>query len=70
MALAPSVGNCRPWRVILVMVPALRGALRDRLLASNMAAAASYEGTTRDDYLRFKLAGLDEANALLNWPVR
>lgn len=61
MAMAPSVGNARPWRVIRIMDPALRTAIRADFLRCNADAAAIYDGDRRDAYLRLKLAGLDEA---------
>lgn len=61
MALAPSVGNARPWRVIRVDCPRLRGGVRTMFERENAAAARDYDAGTRDDYLSLKLAGLDRA---------
>lgn len=61
MDLAPSVGNARPWRVIRVVSPALRAAVRADFLLRNAEAARTYEGPRREEYLRLKLAGLDNA---------
>lgn len=61
MAHAPSVGNARPWRVIRVLDPTLRAAIRAEFLRCNTAAAAIYDGDRRDAYLALKLAGLDNA---------
>lgn len=58
---SPSVGNARPWRVIQVEIPGLRHAVRDSFHAANAAAAASYDDAARAEYLKLKLAGLDEA---------
>lgn len=61
MALAPSVGNARPWRVIRVLDPAVRAAVRAEFERCNAAAATGYDGARRAAYLRLKLAGLDAA---------
>ncbi|MGE4480411.1 5,6-dimethylbenzimidazole synthase [Acidocella sp.] len=58
---APSVGNARPWRVIRVESPALRGAVRAEFTRCNQEAAASYEGEQAGAYAKLKLAGLDAA---------
>lgn len=59
--LAPSVGNARPWRVVQVRDAGLRTQVRAEFLACNAAAADSYDDAARAEYLRLKLAGLDEA---------
>jgi len=61
MVRAPSVGNARPWRVIRVRDCALRAAVRAEFCRCNDLAAATYDEKARADYLRLKLAGLDEA---------
>lgn len=61
MDLAPSVGNARPWRVLRVKDPTLRAGVRSEFARCNAAAAAQYDRTTREDYVRLKLAGLQEA---------
>ncbi len=61
MELAPSVGNCRPWRVIRVQDPHRRRQIADLFAKSNVAAAAAYPDADRDAYLALKLAGLNEA---------
>lgn len=61
MAMAPSVGNARPWRVIRVLDPGLRAAVRAEFLRCNAEAAAIYDAPRREEYLRLKLAGLDSA---------
>ena len=58
---APSVGNARPWRVIRVESPGLRGAVRAEFERCNQHAAATYEGEQAAAYARLKLAGLDAA---------
>ena len=61
MEMAPSVGNCRPWRVIRVLDPERRRQIADLFAQSNAAAAAAYADADRDAYLGLKLAGLNEA---------
>lgn len=61
LALAPSVGNSRPWRVIEVASPDLRAAILDNFEASNASAAEGYDGDRRARYAALKLAGLREA---------
>ena len=61
MELAPSVGNCRPWRVIRVQDQGRRRRITDRFAQSNAVAAAAYADADRDAYLGLKLAGLHEA---------
>ncbi len=61
MEMSPSVGNARPWRVIQVQDAVLRRAVHDSFVATNADAAATYDAAARADYLRLKLAGLDEA---------
>lgn len=61
LALAPSVGNSRPWRVVEVASPELRAAILGNHEACNARAAEAYEGERRDLYGSLKLAGLKEA---------
>ena len=61
MDMAPSVGNCRPWRVIRVQDARRRRRIADLFAQSNAAAAAAYPDAERDAYLGLKLAGLNEA---------
>lgn len=61
MALAPSVGNARPWRVIRAEDPGLRAAVRADFQRCNQAAAADYAGEQAAAYRALKLAGLDAA---------
>jgi 5,6-dimethylbenzimidazole synthase len=61
MALAPSVGNARPWRVLSVKSPEKRAAVRAIFEAENRQAAATYAGEQAQAYARLKLAGLDAA---------
>lgn len=59
--LAPSVGNCRPWRLVLVRDPARRTAITTLFEQANAQAATGYDDAVRAEYLRLKLAGLREA---------
>jgi 5,6-dimethylbenzimidazole synthase len=61
MALAPSVGNSRPWRVVRVESGDLRRRIIESHEKANQAAAARYEAERRNAYLSLKLAGLCEA---------
>lgn len=61
MALAPSVGNSRPWRVIRVADAALRAAVCAEFEACNTAAAATYAGERATQYRQLILAGLATA---------
>lgn len=56
---APSVGNCQPWRFVLVEAPERRRAVRDAFERANQAALAGYDGEKRALYARLKLEGLD-----------
>jgi 5,6-dimethylbenzimidazole synthase len=58
---APSVGNCQPWRFVLVEAPERRRAVRDSFERANRAALDSYDGDMRALYARLKLEGLDAA---------
>jgi 5,6-dimethylbenzimidazole synthase len=58
---APSVGFMQPWRFIVVRNQPLRTAVHGVFLRANRAAAATYSGDRRDQYLRLKLEGLLEA---------
>lgn len=60
-ALAPSVGNSRPWRFVSVETAALRRAIIASFHACNAAALACYEGERAALYAELKLAGLQEA---------
>lgn len=61
MALAPSVGNARPWRVIRVEDAALRAEVRAIFRRCDAEAAADYTGERAAAYRALKLAGLDRA---------
>ncbi len=59
--LAPSVGNCQPWRFVMVESPSSRQAVRRIFEACNQEALGSYAGERAALYARLKLAGLDKA---------
>ncbi|MBT5108124.1 MAG: 5,6-dimethylbenzimidazole synthase [Rhodospirillaceae bacterium] len=59
--LSPSVGNCQPWRFVLVEDPAMRAAVRDNFKRSNAEALSAYAEGRAALYARLKLAGLDDA---------
>lgn len=61
MDMAPSVGNARPWRVIRVDDPALRGALLANFDAARAAAGTAYAGDRAAAYGQLKLQGIDQA---------
>ena len=61
MALAPSVGNARPWRVIRVDDARLRQAVQALHEQANIAAQAAQAPGRRAAYRQLKLAGLDAA---------
>lgn len=61
MALAPSVGNSRPWRVVRVENRELRQRIVESHESANQVAAEQYEAEQRSAYRSLKLAGLREA---------
>ena len=61
MALAPSVGNARPWRVVQVESPALRHSAREIFRDCNARAATLYQGRRRQEYDTLKLEGMEIA---------
>lgn len=61
LALAPSVGNARPWRIIRVEDRTLRASVRETFETCNADAADSYEGEQAQLYRDLKLSGLDRA---------
>lgn len=61
MALAPSVGNARPWRVVQVESPALRQRAREVFRDCNARAATLYQGRRRQQYDALKLEGMEIA---------
>ena len=61
MALSPSVGNARPWRVMRVRDCAIRSAVRGVFETCNAEAARRYPEAQRAEYQRLKLEGLEIA---------
>lgn len=59
--LAPSVGNCQPWRFVLVADQSRRAAIRDSFATCNAAALAGYDGEQAQRYAALKLGGFDDA---------
>jgi 5,6-dimethylbenzimidazole synthase len=60
-ALAPSVGNCQPTRLVRVDDEARRAAVRANFEAANREALTAYRGERAELYARLKLAGLRNA---------
>jgi 5,6-dimethylbenzimidazole synthase len=60
-ALAPSVGNCQPTRLVRVDDETRREAVRANFEAANGQALTAYEGERAQLYASLKLAGLREA---------
>jgi 5,6-dimethylbenzimidazole synthase len=58
---APSVGNCQPWRWVIVEAPERRAAVKASFGRANAEALAGYGGEHRELYARLKLEGLDKA---------
>ncbi len=61
MALAPSVGNSRPWRVVRVQSAELRQAAQAEFRRCNADAATLYHGERLRHYDRLKLEGMETA---------
>ena len=59
--LSPSVGNCQPWRFVLVNDPEMRAAVLDNFAHFNAEALAAYSSNRAALYARLKLAGLEAA---------
>jgi 5,6-dimethylbenzimidazole synthase len=60
-ALAPSVGNCQPTRLVRVDDEARRAAVRANFETANREALTAYRGERAELYARLKLAGLRNA---------
>jgi 5,6-dimethylbenzimidazole synthase len=58
---APSVGNCQPWRFVIVDDPARREAVKASFRRANAQALGGYQGERRQRYARLRLEGLDAA---------
>jgi len=61
IAMAPSVGNSRPWRIISVESMKTREKIIENFLTSNEKASSLYKDQEKKGYLALKLAGLKEA---------
>jgi 5,6-dimethylbenzimidazole synthase len=61
VALAPSVGNCQPTRLVRVDDATRREAVRANFEAANKEALGAYKGERAQLYASLKLAGLREA---------
>lgn len=60
-ALAPSVGNSRPWRVVSVTSLAIRDQILQNHSAANLDASNDYIDGQKEQYQNLKLAGLRDA---------
>jgi len=61
MALAPSVGNSRPWRIVRISNNATKRKIMENHGKANAEASKLYENCELDEYQALKLAGLNEA---------
>jgi 5,6-dimethylbenzimidazole synthase len=59
--LAPSVGNCQPWRFVSVDKPERRNAIRANFKEANADALNDFSGEQARKYATLKLSGLDQA---------
>ncbi|BDW97678.1 oxidoreductase [Thalassospira tepidiphila] len=59
--LAPSVGNCQPWRFVKVNDPKRRKSIRDSFERANNEALNDYHGERAKLYASLKLQGMDQA---------
>lgn len=59
--LAPSVGNCQPWRFVKVNDKGRRKAIRDSFERANNEALNDYHGERAKLYASLKLQGMDQA---------
>lgn len=61
MALAPSVGNSRPWRVVQIKTENIKNKIIENHGKANSEASELYNNNELEDYQALKLAGLKEA---------
>lgn len=61
IALAPSVGNSRPWRIIRIKSEAVKTKIITNHGEANHTASQDYDDKERSEYQALKLAGLKEA---------
>jgi nicotinate-nucleotide--dimethylbenzimidazole phosphoribosyltransferase len=59
--LAPSVGFSQPWHFIVIRDRAIRQQVRSSFLACRQTEAARFPAERREEYLRHKLEGIEEA---------
>ncbi|CAM3438101.1 5,6-dimethylbenzimidazole synthase [Thalassospira profundimaris] len=59
--LAPSVGNCQPWRFVKVNDRERRKSIRDSFERANNEALNDYHGERAKLYASLKLQGMDQA---------
>jgi 5,6-dimethylbenzimidazole synthase len=59
--LAPSVGNCQPWRFVKVNDRTRRKSIRDSFERANQEALNDYHGERAKLYASLKLQGMDQA---------
>lgn len=58
---SPSVGNCQPWRFVIVDSPDRRAEVKASFERANARALGGYEGEARELYAKLRLEGLDAA---------
>lgn len=61
MALAPSVGNSRPWRVVKINSDNIKNQIIQNHSQANSEASQLYNNKELEEYQTLKLAGLKEA---------
>ncbi|MEM8876391.1 MAG: 5,6-dimethylbenzimidazole synthase [Pseudomonadota bacterium] len=59
--LAPSVGNCQPWRFVRVTSPERRAAVMDNFRRANAEALDALDDVHAANYARLKLEGLGQS---------
>lgn len=62
---APSVGFMQPWDFIVLRDEALRGEIRDHVLAEKEKAGKHYTGERAELYRRLKIEGILECSAVV-----
>ncbi len=61
IALAPSVGNSRPWRIVRIKSDKIKDSIIANHGEANDHASKKYGSDERDEYQALKLAGLKDA---------
>ena len=59
--MAPSVGNCQPWRFVIVRSSEARARVIETFETANAHALSRFSGTDQTAYAQLKLAGLRDA---------